>query len=544
MARIQVLVFTVTAVLWCGSAFSQPAGADRHVAEENAIQEACPARDAFGSGIPVGYRYDIQGGGIKRCMSVAEGRAAVAEENAIQEACPRRDAFGIVIPIGYRFDQRSGGTTRCMSAAEGNAAVAEEKAIHEACPRRDAFGIGIPIGYRFDQRSGGTTRCMSVAEGKAAVAEENAIQEACPEREAFGNKIQKGYRFDTKLGYITRCSSVAEGGAVIAEKKTLQEDSKPVRSENLPAPGGGRQPQQLTSLTYQDVLTPQELAWSNSLPNMHRATTQFSPAQIAQIKQDGRWEPWVAQTKAEVAGQSRSAGASQKPTETHPSPLPRREAVPVLTSRTLQARIEVSEKIIGDLSAGGMQQAASEKLAQAKREFQAGKLESSQALLHEANKYAALASQRARDNIDDKLPPIAKLPVIDRPIKYTEEWQKKLPRYGNFGGKGYTGGYDRNQTPINRMDELFEQHDKNYNDAKNQNAILLADKELVAGLENIDENNIHILKKDGSKGKLYGTLKDDIAYRDNAKKLFKRKISAQETLEGVARAGPVGVGAR
>ena len=304
-----------------------------------------------------------------------------------------------------------------MSAAEGNAAVAEEKAIHEACPRRDAFGIGIPIGYRFDQRSGGTTRCMSVAEGKAAVAEENAIQEACPEREAFGNKIQKGYRFDTKLGYITRCSSVAEGGAVIAEKKTLQEDSKPVRSENLPAPGGGRQPQQLTSLTYQDVLTPQELAWSNSLPNMHRATTQFSPAQIAQIKQDGRWEPWVAQTKAEVAGQSRSAGASQKPTETHPSPLPRREAVPVLTSRTLQARIEVSEKIIGDLSAGGMQQAASEKLAQAKREFQAGKLESSQALLHEANKYAALASQRARDNIDDKLPPIAKLPFIHKPIK-------------------------------------------------------------------------------------------------------------------------------
>lgn len=42
------------------------------------------------------------------------------------------------------------------------------------------------------------------------------------------------------------------------------------------------------------------------------ATTQFSPAQIAEIKRDGRWGSWVAQTDTEVAGQGKSTTASQQ----------------------------------------------------------------------------------------------------------------------------------------------------------------------------------------------------------------------------------------
>lgn len=65
-------------------------------------------------------------------------------------------------------------------------------------------------------------------------------------------------------------------------------------------PAVNAQPQQSTPPTYQNVLTPQEIEWNNSLPHMYRATTQFSPAQIAEIKKDGRWGPWVNQTKKEV----------------------------------------------------------------------------------------------------------------------------------------------------------------------------------------------------------------------------------------------------
>ncbi len=190
-----------------------------------------------------------------------------------------------------------------------------------------------------------------------------------------------------------------------------------------------------------------------------------------------------------------------------------------------------------------MQQAAKEKLAQAKRELQAGKLEASQKSLHDANEYAALASQRVRDNIDDKLPPIAKLPIKDKPLIFTEKWQNNLPRYGNYGGKGYTGGYDGNQLPINRMDELFQKHDNDYGAATNEDAILKADRDLLAGLEGIDKGNILIFRN-GSKGKLYGTMTEDIVYRDNAKSLFSKKIILQGTLQSIGKAETHGIGAK
>ncbi|MEW6312984.1 MAG: AHH domain-containing protein [Pseudomonadota bacterium] len=66
-------------------------------------------------------------------------------------------------------------------------------------------------------------------------------------------------------------------------------------------------------LTYADVLTPQEMALDDSLPHIFKATTQFSPAQIAEIKRDGRWGAWVIQNKNDVAranGSDRSSAQS------------------------------------------------------------------------------------------------------------------------------------------------------------------------------------------------------------------------------------------
>ena len=51
----------------------------------------------------------------------------VAEENAIQEACPERSAFEYRIPRGYRFDLPSKTIKMCLSAAEGKAEVAGQK---------------------------------------------------------------------------------------------------------------------------------------------------------------------------------------------------------------------------------------------------------------------------------------------------------------------------------------------------------------------------------------------------------------------------------
>jgi hypothetical protein len=72
----------------------------------------------------------------------------------------------------------------------------------------------------------------------------------------------------------------------------------PPISNNVPA--NSSSPTNST-LTYDKVLTTSEMAWSNSLPYSQRATTQFSPAQIAQIKTEGRWSAWVAQANAAAA---------------------------------------------------------------------------------------------------------------------------------------------------------------------------------------------------------------------------------------------------
>jgi hypothetical protein len=74
-------------------------------------------------------------------------------------------------------------------------------------------------------------------------------------------------------------------------------------------------------LTYELVMTPEELALNNRLPYDERATTLYSPSQIRQIKGDGRWANWVADARRLTApvqvAQPRSSTAN--PTANTPS---------------------------------------------------------------------------------------------------------------------------------------------------------------------------------------------------------------------------------
>ena len=81
-----------------------------------------------------------------------------------------------------------------------------------------------------------------------------------------------------------------------------------------------------TELTYEQVMTPEELALNNRLPYAERATTLYSPSQIKQIKADGRWENWLADARrltgpVQVAqpNQTTTQPVANPPSTTQPS---------------------------------------------------------------------------------------------------------------------------------------------------------------------------------------------------------------------------------
>jgi hypothetical protein len=71
----------------------------------------------------------------------------------------------------------------------------------------------------------------------------------------------------------------------------------PTRNDTLGTGSTNSQP----ALTYNDVMTPSERALSARLPVSLRAESQYSPEQIRQIKQDGRWQNWVNDANAYLA---------------------------------------------------------------------------------------------------------------------------------------------------------------------------------------------------------------------------------------------------
>jgi flagellar biosynthesis GTPase FlhF len=83
----------------------------------------------------------------------------------------------------------------------------------------------------------------------------------------------------------------------------------PTRSDTIWGGSTSSQP----TLTYSDVMTPSELALSARLPVSLRAESQYSPEQIRQIKQDGRWQNWVNDANAYLAPAPRQAVTPSTP---------------------------------------------------------------------------------------------------------------------------------------------------------------------------------------------------------------------------------------
>ena len=88
----------------------------------------------------------------------------------------------------------------------------------------------------------------------------------------------------------------------------------------------------------------------------------------------------------------------------------------------------------------------------------------------------------------------------------------QCPRYGNWGGPGYSAGKDcptgqklsdedKNVNGIDPMDELFKKHDIAYENAEDLNgiakdlAILQADQDLYDALYAMDPNDSNNFKK-------------------------------------------------
>mgnify|MGYP001584426917 FL=1 len=75
------------------------------------------------------------------------------------------------------------------------------------------------------------------------------------------------------------------------------------------------------------------------------------------------------------------------------------------------------------------------------------------------------------------------------------DFSKLHPTYGNWGGKEWSGGWDKQRQPINLMDAAFMNHDKKYaaaekisSEPEKNRAILKADQELVKELFRIDNS--------------------------------------------------------
>ncbi len=113
-----------------------------------------------------------------------------------------------------------------------------------------------------------------------------------------------------------------------------------------------------------------------------------------------------------------------------------------------------------------------------------------------------------------------------------------VPAYGNWGGQGWSGGWNGKQAPINKMDEAFKRHDEAYGAADKLapdlrlRAKIEADKQLVADLEAVKPSDLQ--------GKTYfRTLAEDDRYRKDAVGAFTLKILSSEAKLEAQKAAPV-----
>jgi hypothetical protein len=185
----------------------------------------------------------------------------------------------------------------------------------------------------------------------------------------------------------------------------------------------------------------------------------------------------------------------------------------------MEERIGKTERFLNGISDSSIKSAALSELNSAKTALAAGNIDKAQGHISRAYEKRELAL-----NID-----IDRANVSYRGTLHLKEFKgfEELPRYGNWGGQGHSGGRDRRRLPINRMDMLFAGHDIAYGEAaklaKNGSPLAAAlvvrqaDLDLVKGLRGLNRSDL-------SKQQLYKNIDEDWAYRNKAMHLFALKL--------------------
>ena len=110
-----------------------------------------------------------------------------------------------------------------------------------------------------------------------------------------------------------------------------------------------------------------------------------------------------------------------------------------------------------------------------------------------------------------------------------------MPTYGNYGGRGWTGGtwgggFD--VPPFDIQDGFYKQHDENYRDAKTLDDTIAADSRLVASLKSYLDNKEYAtdpaLKTDKERS-------DASTYAWRAMKVFQGKVALEVYARDEAR---------
>jgi len=113
----------------------------------------------------------------------------------------------------------------------------------------------------------------------------------------------------------------------------------------------------------------------------------------------------------------------------------------------------------------------------------------------------------------------------DQALSLSDRFNRAVPTYGNYGGRGWTGGawgggFDL--SPLDIQDGFYKQHDQNYHDAKTFDDTIAADRQLIASLKSYLDNKDYAkdpaLKTDEERG-------EASKYAWRALKVFQGKVA-------------------
>ncbi|OHV69221.1 hypothetical protein LCM4577_21610 [Mesorhizobium sp. LCM 4577] len=124
----------------------------------------------------------------------------------------------------------------------------------------------------------------------------------------------------------------------------------------------------------------------------------------------------------------------------------------------------------------------------------------------------------------------------DQPSSLSDRINRNMPAYGNYGGRGWTGGTwggGFGVPPIDIQDGFYKQHDADYHDAKTPGDTILADRKLAASLKSYLDNEVYAtdpaLKTDEER-------RDASKYARLALRAFRIKIAGDVALHPLSAA--------